>query len=160
MFRTAFPFGYLLITLLLLAIFGAAVLTLGWGLVRRRWLATVVGSAMMLGVGMLVVAQIYFESLMEWNPSIKADSEVLGQWADDKATIDLRADHTCTGTLEAADFAGTWRRDDWNLKVTFEKPHTPDMRFISWAGELRLMVAPPDDPDMWDGYPGLKRQPE
>ncbi len=32
------------------------------------------------------------------------------------------------------------------------------MRFIRFRDELRLMTNPPDDPDMWNGDPGLARR--
>ena len=157
MIRTAIPFGYLFIALLL----GAILLTgsaLGiWGCFRRRRAALILGSAMVLGVIGLVIAEVAFEASMEWNPSITDDSRVVGTWADDRETITLRADHTVDYRSDTEGFSGRWSRDDWNLHLTAEGVDSM-MRFITFRDELRLMTDPPDDPDMWDGDLGLIRK--
>ena len=130
MIRTAIPFGYLFIALFL----GAVLLTgsaLGiWGWLRRRRVALILGSAMVLGVIGLIIA---FEASMEWNPSITDDSRVVGTWADDRETITLRADHTVDYRSDTEGFSGRWSRDDWNLHLTRRAPELKAARL--WNGE-------------------------
>ena len=157
MIRTAIPFGYLFISLFLGALFLAGSVLAVWGWMRRRRVSLIFGSTMGLAVIGLIIVEVAFESSMEWNPSIKDDSRVLGTWADDRETITLRADHTVDYRSDTEGFSGRWSRDDWNLHLTAEGVESI-MRFISFRDELRLMSNPPDDPDIWNGNLGLARR--
>jgi len=157
MIRTAIPFGYPFIALILGAVLLTGAALAIWGWMRQRRAALILGSTVVVGVIGLVIVQVAFESSMEWNPSITDDSRVVGTWADDRETITLRADHTVDYRSDTEGFAGRWSRDDWNLHLTAESVDSM-MRFITFRDELRLMTAPPDDPDMWDGDLGLIRR--
>lgn len=158
MIRTAIPFGYLFIVLMLGAVFLAGAALAVWGWTGRRRAALVTGSLMVLSVAGLVIAQLVFESSMEWNPSIADDSHVVGTWADDRETITLRADHTVEYRSDNEAFPARWSRNDWNLHLTAEGVDSM-MRFIRFRDELRLMSNLPEDPDLWDGSLGLVRRP-
>ncbi|MCB1211641.1 MAG: hypothetical protein KDK97_20120 [Verrucomicrobiales bacterium] len=157
MIRTAIPFGYLFIALILGAVLLTGAALAIWGWMRRRRAALIFGWTMVFSVIGLVIVQVAFESSMEWNPSITDDSRVVGTWADDRETIMLRADHTVDYRSDSERFTGRWSRDDWNLHLTAEGVDSM-MRFISFSDELRLMTSPPDDPDMWNGDLGLIRR--
>ena len=155
--RTALPFGYLLIAIVLGVVFiaGAWLAIRGWS--RQKHAACVVGVSMVLGSLGLVVAQIIFDESMEWNPVIYEDSRIVGRWKDKRETVTLRADHTVDYTSDTEGFSGKWMRDDWNLRLV-AKDVDVMMRFISFRGELRLLTNPSGDPDMWDGDLGLERR--
>lgn len=159
MFHTSIPFGS---TIIYLVLFGSIVvggLLLIVGFWRRTqalkrsgvFLAT-------LGVGLLV-ADIYFNSLMEWNPHIESDAVVWGTWADERETITLHPNHRVDYHSWNEGFSGTWSLDSWNLRLQAEGVDSL-MRFVNYHGELRLMTNPPDDPDEWNGVVGLKRASE
>jgi hypothetical protein len=109
------------------------------------------------------MSQIVIDSLVEWNSAIHDDAMVIGTWSrqgdfwfDLTETITLRADHSCEYRSDEEGFAGRWKRDDWNLLITADGVDST-MRFIKFAGKLRLLSRPPDDPDMWNGNLGLMR---
>ena len=155
MLRTAIPFGYLFIALFLLTIFLAGVATFVVGLRRRsagwRW----VGAELCACVAVVIVADMAFESALEWNPKIDSDSQIVGTWTDDGRTITLGSDHAYTYKAGAQTTRGTWTRDDWNLYLHGDAD-SGTMRFIQFHGSYRLMTHPPEDPDAWDGDLGLR----
>lgn len=154
MIRTAIPFGYLFIALFLLAAFIAGLAFLVWGWrrsLRARWL----GAALSAFVVIVVVAEIAYDSALEWNPTIGGDSEVVGTWTDHGQTITLASDHAFTYQTAAQTTHGTWTRDDWNLYLHGDS-FSSTMRFVQFHGQYRLMTHPPDDPDAWNGDLGLR----
>lgn len=159
MFHTSIPFGYTIIYLVLFGsiVLGGLLLLVGfWKRIRvLKRLGMVLAT---LGVG-LVAADIYFNSLMEWNPHIESDAAVLGTWTDERETITLHMNHRVHYHSWNEDFTGTWSLDSWNLRLQAEGVDSL-MRFVSYDGELRLMTNPPDNPDEWNGVVGLKRASE
>ena len=156
MIRTAMPFGYLFIALFLLAAFvaGISIFVLGWR--RRSRIAKLFGCGMVCTVVALIVANLWFESALEWNPTIGNDAEVVGIWADHTQKITLGADKTFTYGTSSQLINGTWTRDGWNLYLRGVN-YSAAMRFVQFRGSYRLMTHPVDDPDMWDGDLGLRQ---
>ena len=163
MLRTAIPLGYLFIALALggLLLVGVSCFVAGWRFKKRP--LKIVGAVISLGVIGLITAEVVMDSLLEWNPLVRNDSEVVGTWQRKRSfwmdldeTLTLRADHTFEYRSDHESFTGTWQRNDWNLHIAASGVD-PLMRFISFFGELRLLRRPPDDPDTWDGDLGLKR---
>jgi len=157
MLRTAIPFGYLFIALILGAALVIGIAFLVFGLLRRRTGLICVGSVISLGIIGLVVYQLTFDAAMEWNPSIPDDAQVIGTWASDRETVTLRPDHTVDYRSDTEGFTGRWTREEWNLRLTADNVDS-SMRFISFREDLRLMTNQPADPDMWDGDLGLSRR--
>ena len=163
MLRTAIPFGYLFIAIILagLLIVGVTCFVLGWR-TRKRPLQ-VMGAALTFALVGVIAGEVIMDSLLDWNPLVRDDAQVVGTWSgvrgmwkDFHETMTLRADHTCEYHSDAEGFTGKWDRNDWNLHVTAQGVDSM-MRFIEYSGELRLLHHPPDDPDTWDGDLGLKR---
>ncbi len=104
----------------------------------------------------LVVVNIAMDVMMDWNPKIPSLAEAIGVYADDKESIELRLDNTFIYEVGGRITEGKWRREDWNL---YFDPivKNQDIRFVRFAGALRVMTHVPDDPDNWNGNPGLKR---
>jgi len=163
MFRTAIPFGYLFIMIFLygLLVLGVTCFILGWR-TRRRSLKTTGAVLSLTAIG-LITADVIMNSRMEWNPPIRDETTVVGSWLRERSiwmdfseTITLRADHSFEYHSDEEGFSGKWERSDWNLRLKSEGVDST-MRFIEYAGELRLLSQPPDDPDLWSGDLGLKR---
>ena len=110
----------------------------------------------MTGIGLLS-ADAYFSSLMDWNPVIQSESQVLGTWADERETIILHAHHRLDYHFWNEGFSGAWSLNDWNLRLKADGVDC-EMRFVRYGGELRLMTDPPEDPDMWNGRIGLRQE--
>ena len=158
MIRTAIPFGYLFIALFFAGVFFTGLMALVLGVWRRkRWLIAG-GLSVMTVIVLAVIAEVSFESKMEWNPVIRDEALVVGTWADERETITLHADHRVDYHSSNEGFSGKWSLDDWNLRLTSDGVDCM-MRFIEYDGQLYLMTNEPDDPDMWDGNLGLERRP-
>ncbi len=155
MIRTAIPFGYLFIALLLLAAFVAGIAVFVWGWLRRSRLARWIGAALCACVVVLVVADVAYDSALELNPSIDNDSQILGTWTGDGQVVKLAADHTFTCQTGSQTARGTWTRDDFNLYL-YGGSYTGTMRFIQFRGVYRLLPHALGDPDTWDGDLGLR----
>jgi len=163
MFLKSIPFGYLimLIALTSLVLVGTASIVFGWRTRRRFWL--VLGTVLALGAIGTFTTDAVIDSLMNWNPAIRDDSEVVGVWTKDRSfwsdlseTITLNADHSFDYHSDNEHFTGKWTRIDWNLRIIAEGVDS-EMRFISFSGKVRLLFQPPEDPDLWDGDLGLER---
>lgn len=159
MFRSAMPFGASLFYLLLLGgiVGGGVLLLVGW---KWNWrpLKRFGTFLAISGVGLLCL-DAYFNSLMDWNPHIDSEELVMGTWADERETITLHADHRVDYHSWNEGFSGTWSLNAWNLRLQGEGIDT-QMRFIRYDGELRLITAPPEDPDVWNGSTGLRQKQE
>lgn len=155
MFRTALPFGYLLIFLGLAAAFVIGLVLFVTGRLRRSKPVAFLGGALALVVAIAVVSDVYFDAAMEWNPEIASDTEVVGRWQDRDETVTLAPDHTFTYETKDQIVHGTWSRYDWNLRMAGNNGPL-EMRFVQYNGKTHLMTRPPEDPDVWDGDLGLK----
>ncbi len=163
MLRTAIPFGYLFIAILLMGFLIVGIACFVFGRRTRRHAWRVIGSVLSLGVISVITMEVIMDYRMEWNPAIRKDSEVVGTWVRERGfwmdffeSVTLRADHSCEYHSDTERFTGKWERHDWNLQITAEGVDST-MRFIAYSGELRLLSQPPDDPDTWNGDLGLER---
>jgi hypothetical protein len=159
MIRTAIPFGYLFIALLLLITFGFGVVSFIWGCRKHSSQAKWLGVGIILLVSALVAVEIAFDSSLEWNPTIHSDTEIVGTWTDHRETLTLVPNNTFDYRTATRTVSGSWTRNDWNLYL-HNTDFSATMRFIQFRGRYRLMAHPPSDPDMWDGDLGLSRNPE
>ena len=156
MIRTAIPFGYLFIALFLFAAFVAGIGILIWGWRRHSRLLRGLGCGMVGSVIAIVVANLWIDSALEWNPTIGSDAEIVGTWSDRAQKITLTSDKTFTYRTSSQLINGTWTRYDWNLYLRGDN-YSATMRFVQYRGGYRLMTHPPEDPDMWDGDVGLPK---
>jgi len=158
MFRTAIPFGYLVVALFLLAGFGFGVVIFARGWRRHSRSAKWLGGGIVALICGIVAAQVVFEGDLEWNPLIHNDTEIVGRWADHRETLTLATNSTFSYSNSARMVDGTWTRDDWNLYLHGTN-FSATMRFVQFRSQYRLMTHPPEgDPDMWDGDLGLSRK--
>lgn len=154
MFRTALPFGYLVIALALIAILVAGTALLIAGLRRRQSRTKWFGGALIAAVILAGLAEFAFDTSLEWNPVIASDTEITGVWQDDDERLTLRPDHTYLYEDETHSSSGIWKRQDWNLFLE-GKITTVTMRFIQLGADYRLLPRPPVESDLWDGDTGL-----
>lgn len=167
-FRTAIPFGYAAFWsgLLLVAVIGL-VLAISSAIVPRlRPWGLVVGVGMLSVVGAFVAANIWFDAAVEMNP-FPVDRAVLeGTWRDGDAVLVFRSDGTfrldpgwLADRLKGHNSHGEWKLDDWNLTLLENggRPLAP-LRVIRFRREYRIIVDDFEDPDMWDGRLGFRRE--
>jgi len=107
------------------------------------------------------IAELLFNQ-PDWNPDIKDDQEVVGEWGDSHDTLQLSPDHHYSFTHDGILTKGTWNRDDWNLylKADANMPNNSatTFRFIDYNGRLRVLTHELGDPDGWDGDTGLPKR--
>jgi hypothetical protein len=161
-FRTAFPFGYLLfVGLPLLGAIG-----LGVTLLMRDVRKLPRSGAMQLSWGLVILAgvalylgltEVYARAL-DLNPVVN-ERDLVGLWRDGAATLELQADGTyrCGKSREACGAFSQMGR--WVHDGSFQLSFTPAggserstlvRRIVRYAGTLRLTSAF-EDPDEWDG---------
>lgn len=116
------------------------------------------GVALMSLVGAWVIAGIYQDAMLEWNPMIREDAQIIGTWTDGRETITLHADHRFDYHTPEQRFSGIWSRNDWTLLVQ-ARGIAPEMRFVMYGSKTYLMPHVPMDPDHWNGDLGLERAP-
>ena len=140
MFRTAVPFGYLLITLFLFAalILGIGILVWGWR--RRSRKAKWIGGGLIGAIVAAVTANAAFDASLELNPNIVNDADIVGTWTNRVEVVTLTPDHTFRYRVPDHTFSGTWTRDDWNLYLHSATDGNQTMRFIQFRGNYRLLT--------------------
>jgi hypothetical protein len=151
-FVTAFPFGYALFALVLLAmvIAGVAVMWSGRRAGRRHRIA--IGLTLLALVACVVKVNLDEERDLNWNPDVTESTELEGHWSGDVETLDLTSDgrYRCVGRGECAVLgaAGPWTliADGSDVAVLNGRRYN----VLSYRGRLRLINEVPD-PDVWDG---------
>lgn len=156
MIYTAIPFGYLLIYGFLFGCVLAGLILLGRAIFKRKIALGAFGLAMCLLAGGLVAIDICLNAKLDWNPKIESDAVVIGYWADKNRALLIKADQTFKYTEGLRTFQGTWNRDDFNLYLR-SPSENKTMRIIRNGTLLRIMTAPPEDPDSWNGDLGLRQ---
>lgn len=158
-FRTALPFGYLGIALILGVIAISAIVLVISGIRGRRVYRGLAGLIILGAVCALTVMDVQADERTDLNPRIASDSDLVGIWTAKGAVLDLRAKgvYACRGDgCSAVGTAGRWQRvDDFKLNFVSTPPSrvpgtTVRLRVISTHGRLQLIRAS-RDPDLWDG---------
>jgi hypothetical protein len=160
-FRTAIPFGYLPFWggVALLAV--AALATVGRGIRSRRTAHVIGGGVVVAGLVALAAVNVAAEKKLDFNPLIRDETELAGQWRDGRSVLDLRADgtFTCRGGSECAGLgpAGTWSWRDFQITFCAPTGVTVVRRIIRYDGEVRLANWPADS-DSWNGQFSFRRR--
>lgn len=143
------PFGMLFIIVFLV---GACTIGLLAAVRARRTGWRVAAAVVALLAGGRLALGILSEFLVpvDLNPVVRAE-ELVGLWREGPQTLTLAADHTFRfeGSTTSR---GQWSLDDWNLSL-----EGVDARVIKANSTYRIVVAFPDDPDLWDGRLGFAR---
>ena len=152
--RTALPFGYLaaFCGLLALAVVGA-VLAFGGVRRRKRWRLGA-GLALLAAVGLVVAADIR-AGRIDWNPLVREEQALHGEWRMDRSVLTLQADgqYRCMGQacVELGAW-GHWRRAG-DFELVFEGgSNRRATRRLARDGQRLYLVAGTsewDDPDTW-----------
>jgi hypothetical protein len=90
---------------------------------------------------------------IEWNPLIKDETLIVGNWTGLNETLELKADHTFILKLDNQEYTGGWSLDDWNLKFDYHSPSTPYyyLRVIYHSNKYHLVKDTLDkDLDVWN----------
>lgn len=156
--RTAIPFGHLLLALaLLVAIFGGLVLTASGLRARRRGRAAC-GAALTALSGIAGWVNIVADETLDVNPLLTR-SAIVGEWRDGEASLLLIDDggYRCVGGGACSSIApaGRWERlGDFELALkpvatTSTAASAQIRRIVSYQGQLRMTEMP--DMDAWDG---------
>src|SRR5262249_659199 len=95
-FRPAVPFGYVGFWggVGVLAI--AALAALGRGIRSRSTVEIVGGAIVVAGLAALAAVNVAAEKKLDFNPLVRDDTALAGQWMDGNSVLDLRADGTFT----------------------------------------------------------------
>ena len=160
-FRTAFPFGYLILLglpLLGAIVWGVVLLARdvrryrGDGQVRMSW-----GLLILAGVALFIGVNVIYDRALDLNPQI-TPADLVGTWRRGRATLELHADgsYRCSGGGDCKPLGseGRWTHDG-SSQLDFlvgegEFRAVTRRRVVRYAGVLRLTEAA-GDPDMWDG---------
>jgi len=92
---------------------------------------------------------------IEWNPLIKSEQVIIGNWYGVNETLVLNADHTFLLTHNG------WNLDDWNLTFEYYSSNTPYdyLRVIYHSDSYHLVKGTLDkDPDVWNYENSLVKQ--
>jgi hypothetical protein len=98
---------------------------------------------------------------IEWNPLIKDEKVVIGNWRGENELLVLNTDHTFTLKVNQQEFSGRWSLDDWNLTFDYQYTATPYnyLRVIFHSNSYHLVKGTLDkDPDVWDYKNELVKQ--
>ncbi|MEZ0256842.1 MAG: hypothetical protein ACAI37_16270 [Chthoniobacter sp.] len=133
---------------------GIYLLASGWR--RRSRTLKSLGAILLLFVTAVIARALIFENALEWNVVV-SDSELIGTWSDKTETLTLKSDGTFSYRTAAGSTTGQWDREDWNLNLKSEQA-VISVRVVRYFHHPRIMTHPPDDPDAWDGNPGLEKR--
>ena len=90
---------------------------------------------------------------IEWNPLIKNEQVVVGNWHGTNELLVLKADHTFTLKIYEQVFSGGWILNDWNLTFDYYSTDTPYsyLRVIFHSNNYHLVKGTlGKDPDVWN----------
>ena len=154
-FRTAFPFGYLIaaIGFLALLIVGAALVVAGIRASPRRGATTASGGALLCFLALVAWANLDAEAV-DWNPWITNEAALVGAWRDGSSVLELHTNggYVCRGrACSEVGAAGMWARDG-DFYVAFTAPRRPTARWRVTERDHRYQFmsgATAEDPDLY-----------
>jgi hypothetical protein len=162
MFRTAFPFGYLIFYgfLMGVAVLGVALIIMSRIFDRKCSGGMIAGMVMVGAVVAIIGVNAVFDGAMEWNTAASR-KELVGLWHYGETDLTLRSDGTFLYDedrfTDEKSVAGTWALSDWNLRLVDDSLMSRQFRVVRYFGRYRLMWAPIGDPDTWDDDLGFDR---
>jgi hypothetical protein len=159
--RTAAPFGYLFVGLVLLSVGLLGLALLARGLWRRRYRQAGFGLCVGLFVAYVLWVNVAEGNALELNPQVSA-ATLSGRWMHGDAVLVLRSNgrYECRGAAECESVGvlGSWTYKDYDVTLVSTHSSTAQdflagarYRVVSYNGALRLASPIDDDPDMWDG---------
>lgn len=170
--RTAVPFGYLIFWLAWLSVsFWAAK-----NVVQQCWTKRYRSARLYVALGLLFLSSLFlysnirFDAYLNMNP-LFAEADVIGEWQDGdsqftllqngRAILNLNDEYKRRLGLENGE--AYWQKHyDFNIRIGSNRkgrgPDTAVLRVISFNGKFRIIVDDYEDPDMWDGNLGFKRE--
>ncbi len=169
-FRTGLPFGYLFFSLFLLLITGLSLKTIVLSIVNKKITYTFFISILgLIFSSSFFYANLYFEDNLELNPTFSSN-DIIGTWKDNNSGFELLNDGKAflkfspkhVKRLGLKNGSGYWfRYQDFSIKIGFDgqkKSNYGILRVIKDGNEYRIIIEDFDDPDMWDGHLGFKKQ--
>ncbi len=90
---------------------------------------------------------------IEWNPLIRSDNEIVGNWVDDREILTISENHTFKLRVDDSEYSGGWSLDDWNLTFDYYSTGMPFdyLRVIHHSDKYHLVKGTLDrNPDAWN----------
>jgi hypothetical protein len=155
--RTAFPLGYLGFALLVLcaAVFGVVLVWRGLRARPFNRARALTGIALLLGVGLVTVANWTHDDSIEFNPSVTV-ADLEGVWNDGNDVLELspKGTYSCSGSNSCSQLGATgqWTRDgDFLLQFTRSGDGRVFIQRVVRTQKDLHLTNEAADPDMWDG---------
>jgi len=153
--------GFLFFFLILFILFQLWVVGFGkkkYGFKKAQFRAAIL--AFLLPIFLVTIMELITPAI-EWNPLIKNESIIVGNWVGLNEVLELKADHTFTLSINNQMYTGGWSLEDWNLTFDYHSPNTPYyyLRVIHHSDSYHLVKDTLDkDPEMWSHKNALVKQ--
>ncbi len=102
---------------------------------------------------LLVSIRALITPSIEWNPLIRSDSEIVGNWVYDREILTISENHTFKLRVDDTEYSGDWSLDDWNLTFDYYSTGMPYdyLRVIHHSDKYHLVKDTLDrDPGAWN----------
>ncbi len=153
-FRTGVPFGYLILAMVFFIAFVVSCISL-----RRALKARPVNKlkallpCMPIAFFALVVSANLNAGAVEWNPLIRGDAPLLGNWEEGASVLALHegGQYACAGSACAAlNAAGKWQRvGDFEIDFAPADGAPTRWRITAHEGRYEFVAGAVGDPDNW-----------
>ena len=141
-FRTAFPFGYLLIFLGLLTMFVAGVVCL----IRARW---IIGAFLTIAPASYVALDCFVYASIDLNASALPE-DIVGTWRYKNEIVEFRSDGSFS---TQGGQAGRWSLIPGSVELNTGRAPSETWKVVRAGKSVRLLrkLTQVKDPDLWDG---------